>query len=149
MPTANFSVSIEINASPEVVFSCVADLARHGEWSANPLRIEALSSGPLAVGSRYRSTAEFGGREIHAEFQVTEYEPPRRFGFAGKDTTGKYEHLFTLQPQSGGTLLKRTVRFDLTPGQWLMFQIILYPIRLPAARKALKLLKARLEQGAA
>jgi len=148
MPSANFSVSIQINASPEAVFACVADPARHGEWSANPLRIEALSAGPLAVGSRFRSTATVNGAEIHAEFQVTVYEPPMRFGFAGEDQTGKYEHLFTLQAVPGGTLLKRTVSFDLAFGQFLFFTAMLYPVRLPAARQALRLLKARLEQPA-
>jgi len=148
MPPAKFSVSIQINASPETVFAYVANPARHGEWSANPLRIEAPAPGPLAVGSRFRSTATVNGAEIHAEFQVTVYEPPMRFGFAGEDQTGKYEHLFTLQAVPGGTLLKRTVSFDLAFGQFLFFTAMLYPVRLPAARQALRLLKARLEQPA-
>ncbi len=148
MPTAAFSVSIDINASPEAVFAYVADLSKHGEWAGNPLQVEVVSAGPIAVGSRYRSSAEFNGVHIHAEFQVTEYQPPSRFGFAGEDSTGKFEHLFTFQAHNGGTRLKRTVRFNLTIAQWFMFLVLLYPVRLPAAREALRLLKDRLEQTA-
>ncbi len=148
MPTATFGASIDINVGPEAVFAYVADMSKHGEWAANPLQIEAVSSDPCAVGSWYRSNAEFNGVHIHAKFQVTEYQPPSRFGFAGEDSTGKFEHLFTFQARNGGTRLERRVRFNLTVAQWLMFLALLYPVRIPAARKALRLLKDRLEQPA-
>ena len=34
-----YGVDIEIDAPPSVVFAYVADLTRHGEWSADPLEI--------------------------------------------------------------------------------------------------------------
>lgn len=146
MPQTNFTVSIDIQAAPESVFAYITDLSKHGEWSANPLKIEAISPGPVAVGSRYKSVAEVGGQRIEAEFEVTEYEPPFRFGFAGEDSTGKYEHHFSLQSYQGGTRLERMIRFKLTTLQWLMFYVLLFPVRIPAGKKALGLLKERLER---
>jgi uncharacterized protein YndB with AHSA1/START domain len=146
MPTTSTSFNTNINARPEVVFAYVADLTQHGEWTANPVQIEALASGPVTVGSRYRSTARVNGILFTAELRVTEYQPPTRFAFVGEDKTGKFEHQFTLRSDQGGTRVERKINFTLTLSQWLMFQILLYPVRLPAGKKALHLLKDRLEQ---
>lgn len=146
MPTTSFQLSIDIQAAAEAVFDYLADFGRHGEWSANPLSVEPLTQGPPRAGSRYRSHAEVNGLSIAAEFQLTVFERPLRLGFAGEDSTGKYEHLFTLQPRPGGTHLERRIRFDLSLRQWFMYQALLYPVRIPAGKKALRLLKARLEQ---
>lgn len=146
MPAAAFSVSVDIDVPQQAVFAYVSDLGRHGEWSANPLRVESVSAQPVGVGSRYRSTAHFNGLTIEAHFEVTEYEPPLRFGFIGEDSTGKFEHHFVFHERPGGTHVERRVSFNLTWPQWIMFLALLYPVRLPAGRQALQLLKQRLEQ---
>ena len=146
MPKASFRVRTTINAEPEIIFGYVADLTQHDQWAANQLRIEPVSPGPAAVGSRYRSTAQVNGITFTAELQVTNYQPPREFTFAGKDETGRFEHRFTIQPCAQGAQVERQVSFTLTLRQWLMFLLLLYPVRLPAAKKALDLLKRRVEQ---
>ena len=147
MRKASFSVSINIQAPLETVFAYVTDLSKHGEWSANPLEVEAISPGSPVVGSRYRSVAQVGARRIQAEFEVTEYEPPVSFRFVGEDLTGKYEHDFKLQAHQGGTRLMRRIRFNLTMPQWLLFYATLFSVRIPAGKKSLALLKKRLEKG--
>ena len=147
MPKTSFRVHTVINAAPETVFGYVADLSKHSEWAANPLQIERISAGPIAIGSRYRSTAQVNSINFMAELQVNTYEPPTRFGFAGEDRTGRFEHQFAFRPSNMGTWLERRVNFELTLQQWLMFAALLYPVRLPAAKTALRLLKARLERG--
>lgn len=146
MLAASFSVAIDIDAPIEKVFAYVSDLTTHGEWAANPLKIETISSGAVRIGSRYRSTANSRGATFTAELVVTELQPPHRFAFSGQDGTGRFEHRFNLFSQDGGTRVERTVTMQLTTRQWLMFQVLLYTVRLPAARKALRSLKARLEQ---
>ena len=146
MPKASFRVGTTINAEPEVIFAYVADLTHHDQWAANQLQIEPVSPGPAAVGSRYRSTAQVNGITFTAELQVTKYQPPREFAFAGEDQTGRFEHQFTIQPHAHGAQVERQVSFTLTVRQWLMFLLLLYPVRLPAAKKALALLKRRVEQ---
>lgn len=146
MPKASFAVKTWINAAPATVCAYVSDLTRHGEWSANALQIEALTPGPPAPGSRYRSTAIVNGITFNAELEVLELQPPERFVFAGHDATGRFEHVFTFRAVQGGTQVERRVNFDLSPRQWLMYWVLLLPVRLPAANRALNLLKARLEQ---
>src|SRR5262245_27935812 len=111
MPNATLTVSTTIKATPDVVFAYLSDLTRHGEWAANPLRIEALTPGPVAVGSRYHSEAQVGRFAFSAELWVTVCQPPRIFTFAGKDETGQFEHRFTLSPQANETQVERRISF--------------------------------------
>ena len=146
MPKVSLIVSTTINANPEVVFAYVADLTRHGEWSANQLTIEAVSTSPIRIGSLYRSTAEVRRITISAELRVSQYLAPLRFGFDGQDLTGNFSHLFTFMPFNNGTKVVRQINFTLSLQQWLMFWVLYFPVRRPALKKSLRLLKQRLEQ---
>lgn len=146
MPLASFSVSITIQAAPETVFAYIADLTRHPEWASDPVKIVAIPDGPVGIGSRYRSEAQSHGITFKAELVVTDYDPPTHFSFAGTDATGNFSHEFKLIPQQGATLLKRTINFNATLFQWLTFLVVLYPVRIPSAKRTLQLLKQRLEQ---
>jgi hypothetical protein len=145
MPPASFRVSIDIQTPPPAVFAYLSDLTKHGEWSANPVQIQALTLGPIALGSRYHSHAQLNNLQFETDLEVIIYQPPTQFGFKGQDSTGQFQHLFTLTPTHTGTHLERAVSFSLTLRQWILFLLILYPIRLPAARKALQTLKTHLE----
>ena len=145
MPLASFRVHILIHAPASKVFDYVSDLTRHGEWSSDPVQIIPLTSGEVAVGSRYRSTAQSHGVTFHTELEVTECEPPSRFAFRGADSTGQFDHLFTFQPRDQGTLVTRRIRFDATLIQWLVFLLVLYPVRIPSAKRTLGRLKERME----
>ena len=146
MPTISFRIQTFIRSKPENIFPNIADLTQHGMWSANPVQIEALTNGPVMVGSKYRSSAQVNGIHFNAELEVTQYRPPVAFSFSGKDETGHFEHHLSLSTENDGTTVERRVVFDLTPRQWLMYLLLLYPVRLPAARKALNLLKKRVEE---
>jgi hypothetical protein len=111
-----------------------------------PGKNTAITDGPARVDSRYRSEAQSHGITFRAELMITEYDPPTRFGFSGTDATGKFSHEFKLTPKQGGTRLKRTIKFDASLFQWLSFLIVLYPVRIPSAKRTLKMLKQRLEQ---
>ncbi len=145
MPSTSLPFATDIAAPPATVFRYVADLSRHEEWAANPLQIELISGGALINGNRYRSVAQVRGVRFEAELCVTEYEPPVRFAFTGEDTTGQFTHQFTFEPQADGTHVERKIIFTLTPRQWFMFYLLLLPVRLPAGRRAMQLLKAGVE----
>lgn len=141
MPSPTFSVSTEINAAPDAVFAYVADLAKHGEWAANELRVEPVDNAPLGGGKKYRSVANARGRDFHADLVVTEYNPPTAFAFSGTDETGKFSHRFTFEKTGQGTRVTRTVNFNLSLSQYLFYLIALNSVRLPAARAALNKLQ--------
>lgn len=141
MPSPTFAVSTEITAAPSAVFAYVADLAKHGEWAANELRVEPADGAPVSVGKKYRSHATARGREFHADLIVTENAAPTAFAFSGADETGKFSHRFTFEKIGQGTRVTRTVTFELSLSQYLFYLIALNSVRLPAARAALNKLQ--------
>jgi uncharacterized protein YndB with AHSA1/START domain len=148
--TNTFRVSI--NARPEAVFAYVSDLTRHGEWSGGQLKVEAVSSGPVAVGSQYRSFGEVAGQKNRPnELRVTRYEPPTRFAFVAQDPDFKeVSHEFTFSLQDGGTLMERAVTVNMPPLMAFMFRTFISPlIGKPMMDKAFAALKAKLERRAA
>lgn len=145
MLTPAFSAAIEIHAAPEAVFAYVADPARHGEWSANELRVEPVDDSAVGVGKKYRSHALARGRAFHAEWSVTEFSPPTLFAFSGKDETGRFSHRFVFEKIADGTRVTRTVKFDLSLPQYVFYLATLNRVRLPAAKAALSKLMQQLE----
>jgi uncharacterized protein YndB with AHSA1/START domain len=146
--TLTNTYSVVINASPATVFNYVADLTRHPEWSGGRLKIEALSSGPVAVGSQYSSHGDVAGQKDRPnQLRVTHYQPPTRFAFVAQDPDfGEVPHEFTIKPQAGGSLLERTVTINLPPARAFLFRIFIQPlVGRPMMDKALTALKAKLE----
>jgi len=140
--------TVFINARPEDVFAYVSDLTRHGEWSGAPLVVEAVSDGPVAVGSQYRSRGDLPGQKGRPnELRVTGYEPPRRFAFAAQDPDfGEVMHEFIVTPQNGGALVARTITTQLPPLIAFMFKVIIGPlIGYPMTMRSLAALKAKME----
>ncbi len=114
MPNASLSASIFINAKSDFAFDYVSDLSKHGEWSANPLQVEAINAAPVGLGKQYRSNATVKGLAFTAELIVTEYQRPTLFAFEGHDSTGKFLHKFTFISKDNGTYLTRYISFTLT-----------------------------------
>ena len=146
MPGTKAKYSVFIEASPEDVFSYVSDLSKHGEWAADPLKVEPADDAELGVGKTYRSEVEFRGKMVTGEQVVTEYEPSRRFAFHVKDSTSEHEHGFTFTPQGEGTLMERTADGQWSFGTWLLAATIGgMMIGKPAMKKAFAQLKDKLE----
>jgi uncharacterized protein YndB with AHSA1/START domain len=105
----------EVNAPPEQAFALISDLMRSPEWATNPLTVEHVSGGPIGVGSEYRSEARFMGKDVHAEQQITAYDPPTHFAFTNTEGRERYLHDFTVRGEGGKSVVERTITF-LVPG---------------------------------
>lgn len=151
MTTVIRVAQVLVNAPLQSVFDYVSDLMHHPEWSGGQLKIEAVSSGPIGVGKEYVSHGEVAmEKERPNTVQITEYEPPHKFGFVANDPGfGKVFHVFTFTEQNGGVLVKRTTTLSLNPITAFMFRSFIYPlIGNPMMNKSFAALKARLERQA-
>ena len=147
MPKATVNLGASIKAPQEDVFGYVSDLARHGDWSAESLKIEAVSDDPIAVGKEYRSVAEFRGSDVNSEIRVTVYEPSSRFAFQVKDPQGTYVHEFTFRTEGDGTLLDRKVVMEVSFPFWLVLKTIgWWKVGKPGMIKSYDQLRAKLEK---
>ncbi len=78
----NESVSIEIAATPEVVFDLVTDVTRMGEWSPETVEARWLDGHTdAAVGHRFQGKNKLGFLTWATKPEVTELERGRTFAF--------------------------------------------------------------------
>ena len=119
-----------INAPREVVFAIAVDASRWAERIDGIERIEMLTDGPLAVGSRFRETRKMFGHEAVEELEVTAFDAPNRFTLKANSCSALFisEHEFV--PDISGTLVELTIRTKATrlavrllaPLAWLMMR---------------------------
>ena len=137
-----------VQASLQAAFDYVSDLTKHPEWSGGELKIEAMSTGPIAIGKEYQSRGQVATQKDRPNtVQISEYEPPHKFGFVAKDPDfGKVFHVFTFTEQDGGVMVTRTVTLSLKPMVAFAFRFFIYPlIGNPSMNRAMMRLKRKLE----
>ncbi len=103
-----------VHADPDAVFSYLAQIERHVEWSGQERygldEIEMLTPGAVGLGTRWRSVGRnVTGRHNQDESEITEFEPPRRLAWATQFRLGaaraKFTGLYILTPAPEGTLV--------------------------------------------
>ncbi len=82
VPDQSIRVERTIAASPEEVWSLVADITRMGNWSPENTggRWVGGAEGP-ALGARFKGTNSNGSKSWSSDCVVTACEPGKRFGF--------------------------------------------------------------------
>jgi uncharacterized protein YndB with AHSA1/START domain len=145
MPTGTWTVVIR--KRPEQVFTYLADMRRHGEWSPKPFSIEPLSDGPIGVGSKYRSVGWVPRDPNHAnDVEITAHEPPRHFAFTAYDRGQEFTSDFTLTPQDGGSRVVRVTKMPSPPGfAGVVFPVFFSLFVKPAIQKGMNMLKDKAE----
>ncbi len=106
----DFSISVDVNASPERVWEVMADADRWREWTSSITSVELLDK-PIAVGGR----AVVRQPELPpAKFKITAVEPGRSFTWATGYPAGLvYMHAkHTVKPTPTGARAELVPRFD-------------------------------------
>ena len=108
-----YTVSIDIHASPEIIWSELVDVERWPEWTRSMTRVDRLDSGPFGNGSRARVTQP---KLMPLIWTVTDFEPGRSFTWtaraAGVTTSGEHR----LSPGAGQSV---TVTLGIRQSGWL------------------------------
>lgn len=146
--TTQGTVSVTVGAPPERVWPWVADIARHGEWSPKPYRVELVSGEPNAVGSHYRSVGwvppNDGTHENDVE--ITQVVPMTRFALDATDSNGTFANTFDLTPAGDGTEVTFHIVFPPMKGMSAVMVPILFPlVGMSDIRKRMRLLKQKVE----
>lgn len=122
------NLGIDIDATPETVFKVVSDF----ENSPNRIdwfeKVEMLTEGPLAVGTKWRETRVMNKRQSIEEWELTAFDCPNSFS-AYCDSQG-YDVKYTMrvEPQRNGSRLTMEMTTQprtligklMTPLEWLM-----------------------------
>lgn len=146
MASLEIPFQVTLNAPQQVVFDYVSDLSKHGEWATNPLQIKADVYGPIAVGSTYKSTAKFMGKDVLAVQPVTAYEPNAQFAFVSTEGALEYTHDYKLRSGGSSTSLERMIRTTIPGPRGFVMKMIIGIAAPRINKKSVVALKSRLEK---
>lgn len=97
-----------IARAPEAVFAFITNTANAPKAMPQIQQMEKLTSGPTAVGTRYRETRVVNGKEHQAELEVARFEPPQYYSVRnsteGIETV--YHYIFTSEREGTRVMLK-------------------------------------------
>ncbi len=108
------SESVVIERPPEEVFAYVTDSQNLPEWGEVIREVRKESEGPPREGERYTVDIGFLGRRWEQSFEVSAYEPPRRYSDRNMGGPFKDEHTYIFEEAAGGTRL--SVAMEMQPG---------------------------------
>lgn len=144
--------SVEVDRTPAEVFAYLADVARHGEWSPRPLRVEGAAPGaPAAEGTRFTSYGWVPGDADHRnEVEVTQAEAPTRLRLRSTDGPVVCHNDFTVTPHGRGSRVERVMEMPRPAGLvGFVFPVIVRLVIRPDLAKGLRMLKTRVETASA
>jgi carbon monoxide dehydrogenase subunit G len=75
---ATYSTQIEAAGGQDEVFEYLATFSNAHEWDPGVVGGEALTPGPVAVGSMFRLRVRLAGRVVPFEYRILELDRPRR-----------------------------------------------------------------------
>ena len=76
-----FDLNTDIYRPLEQVFAFVATPDNDFHWQYGTLMSAKLSTGAMGVGTLFRTVGHFMGQRIESVYEVTEFEPNKRYGF--------------------------------------------------------------------
>jgi uncharacterized membrane protein len=80
MSRGRIQLSQTIRAPARTIFAFLTDLDRTPAWDQRVTKVTQMTRGPLRLGVILRSTLVMDGQTFHLDDEVTEFEPPTRFG---------------------------------------------------------------------
>jgi uncharacterized membrane protein len=106
--------SIEIEASPEKVFTFINDTKKMNEINKGNLEMEPTSKGPVGVGSTSHWVATAGGNQQEWDMEITEFVKDKKMamrtiGASKFKVTGS----FALEPTAKGTKFTYSMDYEL------------------------------------
>jgi uncharacterized protein YndB with AHSA1/START domain len=110
--------SVEISRRPEDVFAYVTDVRHWSDWQEGLVSARREGEGPMAVGSRAAMTRRIGGRERIVTTEMTDYSPPRAYGFRGIDGPIRPIGKGTVEPVGDGTRSRLTFELEFEGHGW-------------------------------
>jgi uncharacterized membrane protein len=113
------SSTTDIDAPAHLVWAIWTDVARWPEWTASVSRVEPLTPGPLAIGSRARIEQP---RLRPAEWLVTELDPGRSFVWVSNSPGVRVTAAHDVEPRGAGSRAVSSITFA-GPIGWLVGRV--------------------------
>ena len=93
------------------VFDYLSDFTTTTEWDPGTVRTVRVS-GDGGVGTTYRNTSKFAGRETELTYTVLELVPGEKIVLKGENKSVTAHDTMTFTPTKGGTEVRYMAEFD-------------------------------------
>jgi carbon monoxide dehydrogenase subunit G len=106
----------DVISSPRTADEAFAYMARFSnvsEWDPTVAAAQQLTDGEPALGTRFRVVIRWLGREIELEYEITEFEPPRRLVLRAENGTSVSEDTVEVVARGRGSDVTYDARIDL------------------------------------
>lgn len=113
----SFEVNINIYRPLHQVFCFVATPENDFQWQYGTLASTQITTGEIGVGTVFRTVSHFMGHRIESVYEVTEFEPNKRYGFQSQSGPMASHTLYTFEVMGGCTKISIFTR--LHPGELL------------------------------
>jgi hypothetical protein len=110
---------IQIEGTPEQVLAYACDVSQWPQWHPSSLKIEGRH-GALTAGEGFEEDIRAGGRTAHLVWQVTEYQPGRRWCAEAQDMAGSIWLRVAYECQGQGTTTRFERIMDYRLNGWLL-----------------------------
>ncbi len=113
------TVESQVEAPVTQVFEVFTDLEHGAEHVSNIQKMEVLTTGGFALGTRWRETREVMGHLDSAEMEVTAFERNRTYTITHHKAGTRIDAVFTFEPSQTGTKVRIAFALDshgLPPG---------------------------------
>lgn len=101
-------ISVDINATPEVVWYWLGDPERAKVWMTSVTRTEYITRTPDLIGSTFREYVEEDGRGTWMHGAIVDYVPNERMAVHLEGDYNAVDVVFTLEEVNGDTRLTQT-----------------------------------------
>lgn len=108
----DLSISTMVYRPIQQVFAYVSAPENDFQWQYGTLATTRLSQGASARGSSFRSIANLMGHRVVSTYEVTEYEPNRKYGFTSRSGPLQSQTSYTFEMANGGTKITMTLQAD-------------------------------------
>jgi uncharacterized protein YndB with AHSA1/START domain len=126
---AGFARSEWIARPPTRVFEFITDATNTPKVAPSVQRSVKLTDGPPKVGTRYRETRLMGGKEQHAELEVSEYAAPQRYAMRNVTDGIETVYRYTFQPEREGTRIDLVCEIEAAGIKKLMLPLVAFILK--------------------
>lgn len=109
----NFEISTLVDRPIEDVFTFISNPLNMPKWQVMVAKVEQLIPGVIGIGSKFNVKAGMLGRAMEGVMEITDYEPPTKFGFTNR--LGPIQMKVAVTLKSVGTGVKITLNAQGNP----------------------------------
>lgn len=100
---ASYEATVHSPLPAERSFALMADFSNALHWDPATLESRQLDDGPVGLGARFRLDMKIFGRENAIEYEIVEYDAPRKVVLRGENAGSVSVDTITVEPTGSGS----------------------------------------------